>query len=599
MKRQIDKIDTAIAEVESEFAEAIGEDEVIDAPDDAPPPVAEMPVPAPAPAPPKAPPAPEQYAPAPPVQRIEPEAQPEPVEQWQEPPPSRTPERSWPAQHRDVWEEPAAAPEQEEPSPEPEDQGEDYDFDGRRSVPAPPPSPEPVEEEDIFGQGHHARSMSEPLARAPLTPSQDEGWGGTDESDAPSDDDGWQPETPQRHASQPKSASRNDAEDDSFDSAYMAGSIPLAPPPPARPASNAEWDHVDTILGLAPGGTHPDFDDLDDEDDDTPWHDDDEPGRSKSILRRMLLPVIALVVVIALGIGGYFGWMHRDQLQSLVASGEGTPATETAAPAASSPATSDDTPTVAASEGGTIDKPYTQRLLPDGNEVDEGLPAEGSGSGTTQSVAAQTTPSASAVPEGTDTSTTPAPPVGSAQKMYLYEEQLGQSVPSAFQGTVEWNLKQQNNNTSVPEPVIEGKMSVPDAKLSGTITIRRNDDPSLPASHLIDISFDLGDGFDGGAIDNLQRISLKETEAARGDPLVAVSAKITDNLYMVALNDFDQARNQNLTLLQDRNWIDIPVTYRNGRRALLTLEKGTTGEAIFDRAIQEWQALGDITSGSN
>ncbi|WP_176082585.1 hypothetical protein [Martelella sp. HB161492] len=594
MKRQIDKIDTAIAEVESEFAEAIGEDGAMDAFEDAPPPVTEPPAPRQTPQKP----APEQYAPQP--RRLEPEeapapqAAPEPVERRQDPAPSRVQETSWSKQHRDVWEEPAAAAEPADNAPEYDDT---HDFDDRCSAASPGrgPAQEPVEEEDIFAHAHDARSIDEPLTRAPLTPSHDEGWGSPDESDMP-EDDVWQP------AAQQKQTNRQEPEHEAFDPAYSGGTIPLAPPPPSRPASNAEWDHVDTILGLAPGGAHADFDDLDDDEDDTQWRDDDdETGKGKSLLRRLLVPVIALVVVIALGIGGYFSWMHRDQLQSLVAGGESSPAAETATPAdsATAPADAENTPVVAAGQSGTVDKPYTQRLLPDGNEVDEGLPAEGSGNGTTQSVAAQTTPSASAVPEGTDTSTTPAPPVGSAQKMYLYEEQLGQSVPSAYQGTVEWNLKQQNNNTSVPEPVIEGKMSVPDAKLSGTITIRRNDDPSLPASHLIDISFDLGDGFDGGAIDNLQRISLKETEAARGDPLVAVSAKITDNLYMVALNDFDQARSQNLSLLRDRNWIDIPVTYRNGRRALLTLEKGTTGEAIFDRAIQEWQALGDITSGSN
>ena len=40
---------------------------------------------------------------------------------------------------------------------------------------------------------------------------------------------------------------------------------------------------------------------------------------------------------------------------------------------------------------------------------------------------------------------------------------------------------------------------------------------------------------------------------------------------MVALNDFPDARKTNLDLLKNRSWIDIPVTYRNGRRALLTM----------------------------
>ena len=41
-----------------------------------------------------------------------------------------------------------------------------------------------------------------------------------------------------------------------------------------------------------------------------------------------------------------------------------------------------------------------------------------------------------------------------------------------------------------------------------------------------------------------------------------------------------------MKLLQTRNWIDSPLTYRNGRRALLTMEKGTTGMEAFAQAIR-------------
>ncbi|CLQ77534.1 Uncharacterised protein [Mycobacterium tuberculosis] len=60
---------------------------------------------------------------------------------------------------------------------------------------------------------------------------------------------------------------------------------------------------------------------------------------------------------------------------------------------------------------------------------------------------------------------------------------------------------------------------------------------------------------------------------------------------MIALNDFPDARNTNLELLRSRNWIDIPLAYRNGRRALLTLQKGADGERIFADAIKEWSAM--------
>ena len=45
-----------------------------------------------------------------------------------------------------------------------------------------------------------------------------------------------------------------------------------------------------------------------------------------------------------------------------------------------------------------------------------------------------------------------------------------------------------------------------------------------------------------------------------------------------------------MTLLRNQEWIDIPVVYKSGRRALLTMEKGLPGEKIFDEAMKAWQA---------
>ena len=37
-------------------------------------------------------------------------------------------------------------------------------------------------------------------------------------------------------------------------------------------------------------------------------------------------------------------------------------------------------------------------------------------------------------------------------------------------------------------------------------------------------------------------------------------------------------------------WIDVPVVYKTGRRALLTMEKGIPGEKVFDEALKAWAA---------
>ncbi|TAZ32901.1 hypothetical protein ELH73_17120, partial [Rhizobium leguminosarum] len=187
-------------------------------------------------------------------------------------------------------------------------------------------------------------------------------------------------------------------------------------------------------------------------------------------------------------------------------------------------------------------------------------------------------------------------PLGSSQKMFLYEERIGQSSPTAIEGSVVWSVQHEAGQGGRQEATVQGNVTVPERNLSALVTFKRNSDPSLPASHLVEIVFSVPPNFEGGSIDSVQRISMKRTEQDRGDALIAVPAKITDDFHMIALNDYPDARKANLDLMSTRNWIDIPITYRNGRRALLTMEKGGTGTDAFNTAIKEWTALGDVST---
>lgn len=318
---------------------------------------------------------------------------------------------------------------------------------------------------------------------------------------------------------------------------------------------------------------------------------------------------------------GYGAWVFRDTLSGLVTGlvssppAETKPKTETTKGAnGTSPSTkpaSGEKPAAGktatqetASAEPEIQK-FTQRLQADGSEVDEGK-AAGGGAGEGKSVAEQTVasaePATTAVPGAGTPATTETPdaaiPVGVSQKMYLYEERVGQTSPVAIEGAVVWSLKKEAGANGKPETTVEAQVSAPERKISALITFKRNLDPSLPASHLVELVFSIPKDFEGGAIESVQRVALKQTEQDRGDPLIAVPAKITDDFHMIALNDYADARAFNLKLLETRDWIDIPVTYRNGRRALITMEKGTTGSEAFKAAIREWNAQDAAAAGT-
>ena len=179
--------------------------------------------------------------------------------------------------------------------------------------------------------------------------------------------------------------------------------------------------------------------------------------------------------------------------------------------------------------------------------------------------------------------------IGVAQKMFLYEERLGQTAPTAIEGTVAWSSAEESpGGDAKPEPVVRAQVNVPSKGLTALITFRRNADKSLPASHIVELVFSLPENFEGGGIESVQRVAMKRTEQDRGDALIAVPAKITDDFHMIALNDFPEAIAKNTELLRTRSWIDIPITYRNGRRALITLDKGAAGAEAFDKVMKAW-----------
>jgi hypothetical protein len=324
------------------------------------------------------------------------------------------------------------------------------------------------------------------------------------------------------------------------------------------------------------------------------------------------LGIVGLLIVSG---AGFAAWQYSDQISAFVTnltSGAATPPAKPAEDATKTPTAADKPATDTAGNATDAAKAtepttpadantptkFTQRLLPDGTEkddptavsVDKALPEGKTVAGQTE--VAQNVPAAEEKP-ATPNETAQTPAVAT-QKMFLYEERLGQTSPVAVMGSVNWREKNESqSDKGTPEPAVVAQLEVPGRKMKVLVTFNRNTDASLPASHFIEVVFDLPKDFEEGSIENVQRITFKQTEQDRGNALIGVPVKVTDDYHMIALNDEPNAIKTNLDLMKTRSWIDIPITYRNGRRALITIEKGATGAAVFDKVLAEWVALGD------
>jgi len=198
---------------------------------------------------------------------------------------------------------------------------------------------------------------------------------------------------------------------------------------------------------------------------------------------------------------------------------------------------------------------------------------------------------ATIVPQAADIAAAPVPVDAAGQRSILYEEGDGSNgAGTASQGEVSWSIAQEENARGVRQAVLTASAKIPDRDVEITVRIKPNDDESLPASHLVEIQYKLPEGFTAGDVANVPGLVMKPTEEARGDALLGASVKVSPGYFWIALSNIDSERQRNMDLLRDRDWIDIPMLYDNGKRGILTLEKGSPGKSAIDQAVSAWQA---------
>ena len=224
-----------------------------------------------------------------------------------------------------------------------------------------------------------------------------------------------------------------------------------------------------------------------------------------------------------------------------------------------------------------------------------GTEASGPGTGDTGAAAPETgvagTEAGEAGANGTNASQGKAEAANVAQQAILYEEATGEDPNKgfAFSGRVAWELASEpGSEGQPPQTVIYGTVEIPDRGLKMAMTIRKNTDTALPASHLVELLFDIPKDFPGGGIASVPGLILKPSEQARGEALRGAAARVANGFFWVALSSKEKDVKANVDLLRERSWFDIPILYDSGKRAILTIEKGAPGQRVFARAFRTW-----------
>ena len=176
-----------------------------------------------------------------------------------------------------------------------------------------------------------------------------------------------------------------------------------------------------------------------------------------------------------------------------------------------------------------------------------------------------------------------------AQRVVLYEEDPNDPKGKRFVGSAIWRTETVSPGAGLaPELAVRADIEIPDRRMTVTWSLRRNTDKALPASHTIEIMFNLPADFPGGGIANVPGVLMKQAEEARGTPLAGLAVKVTNGFFLIGLSAVDADRQRNMQLLKDQEWFDVPIVYTNGGRAIMAVEKGPPGDRAFADAFAAW-----------
>lgn len=196
-------------------------------------------------------------------------------------------------------------------------------------------------------------------------------------------------------------------------------------------------------------------------------------------------------------------------------------------------------------------------------------------------------PVASAPAQAPTQAAAKASPPPDAQRVMLYEEDPNDPNGKSYQGWVVWRADPGSSGNPADVAII-CQVAIPDRPMAMTLTLRRNPDRSLPASHTVDVKFDIPANSPTQGVLDVAGIMAKPNEEASGQQLAGNRVKVSKDVFLIGLSAIDLDVKQNMQILKDRPWIGIPFVYGAGQRAVMSIEKGETGSKIINDTLAQW-----------
>ena len=120
------------------------------------------------------------------------------------------------------------------------------------------------------------------------------------------------------------------------------------------------------------------------------------------------------------------------------------------------------------------------------------------------------------------------------------------------------------------------------------MTLRKNTDSTLQATHTIDLKFSFADDAPIRGVRDVEP-KMRNLGLTASEALTSVKVKISDVYFLIALVKSDQDTARNLDLMTTRAWFDFSLLLNDDRVAKLVFQKSLTGEAMLAKAFEAWK----------
>ena len=180
-------------------------------------------------------------------------------------------------------------------------------------------------------------------------------------------------------------------------------------------------------------------------------------------------------------------------------------------------------------------------------------------------------------------------PVAQRAEMWVASLSDPNKVERIYNANVLWRLENVGGGPGESVSMaIRGDMDAADAGLRMTIILRKNTDPTLSASHTINILFKPGPNSPVGDVKAIGPIQMRRADAQSGEKVLGIPVPISPNYFLIGLMP-GEPETRNIQLLRSLSVIDLPLQFNDGRIATINMIKGSSGERVFAEAIDSWK----------